>query len=89
MFEKIKFLEGLESVDGKNEIIWSGLSESSHEILKLNIVEDHGSNVGGVLLGHSFIRSGLNGSNKIIGVRGNSSGDLGGEGSGVVVSLGL
>ena len=89
MLEKIELLEGLQSIDSKDEIIWSRHTETSHEILYLDVIEDHGSNVVGVLLGHGLVWSGLNGGEEVGGVISDGSGNLGAEGSGVIVSGGL
>jgi hypothetical protein len=65
LFEEIELLEGLKSVDGKNEIIWGSLTESGHEILELDIIEDNSGDVMGVWLGHGFVWSGLDGGDKV------------------------
>ena len=87
MFEEIELLEGLKSVDGKNEIIWGRHTESGHEILDLDIIEDHGGDVMGVLLGHGFVWSGLDGGDKVGSISFDGGGDLSAEFSSVVVSL--
>jgi hypothetical protein len=89
LFEKIELLEWLKSVNGKDEIIWGRLSKTGHEILNLNVIEDHGGDVMGVLLSHGFVWSGLNGGEEIRGIGLDGGSDLGGELSGVIVSLGL
>ena len=89
MFEKIELLEGLQSVNSEDEIIRGRDSEASHEILNLDVIEDHGGDVMGVLLGHGFVWSGLNSGEEVGGVISDSSGDLGAKGSGVIVSGGL
>ncbi len=89
MFEKIELLEGLQSVNSKDEIIRSRHTETSHEILNLDVIEDHGGDVVGVLLSHGFVWSGLNGGEEVGGVISDSSGDLSAKGSGVIVSGGL
>jgi len=55
----------------------------------LDIIEDHGSDVMGVLLSHGFVWSGLDGGEEISGVTGNSGGDGIAKLSSVIVSLGL
>jgi hypothetical protein len=57
--------------------------------LNLNVIEDHGGDVMGVLLSHGFVWSGLNGGEEIRGIGLDGGSDLGGELSGVIVSLGL
>ena len=89
LFEEIEFLEGLQSVDSEDKsIVWSH-TETGHEILNLNVVEDHGGDVVGVLLGHGLVGVGLNLGGDSVGVSEDGGGDLLAEGSGVVVSLGL
>ena len=86
MLEEIELLEGLQSIDSKNEVIRSRHTEASHEILNLDVVEDHSSDVVGVLLSHGFVWSGLDGGEEVGGVIGDGGGNLGAEGSGVIVS---
>ena len=86
LFEEIEFLEGLQSVDSEDKsIVWSH-TETGHEILNLNVVEDHGGDVVGVLLGHGLVGVGLNLGGDSVGVSEDSGGDLVAESSGVVVS---
>jgi len=87
LFEEIELLEGLKSVDGKNEIIRGGHTETSHEILELNVEEDHLGDVGSVLLGHGFVWSGLNGGDEGGCISFNGGLDLSAELSSVIVSL--
>ena len=87
LFEEIEFLEGLQSIDSEDKsIVWSH-TETGHEILNLNVVEDHGGDVVGVLLGHGLVGVGLNLGGDSVGVSEDSGGDLVAESSGVVVSL--
>ena len=86
MFEKIELLEGLQSVDSKDEIIWSSHTKTSHEILNLDIIEDHSSDVVGVLLSHGFVWTGLNGGEEVGGVISDGSGTLGAKSSSVIVA---
>ena len=87
LLEEIEFLEGLQSVDSEdNSIVWSH-TETGHEILNLNVVEDHGGDVVGVLLGHGLVGVGLNLGGDSVGVSEDSGGDLVAESSGVVVSI--
>ena len=68
LFEKIKFLKGLQSVDSEVKIaIWSH-TEGITSILNLNIIEDHSGNVVGVLLGEGLIRGRFNFSNKFVSI---------------------
>jgi hypothetical protein len=87
LFEEIEFLEGLQSVDSEDKSIVSSHTETGHEILNLNVVEDHGGDVVGVLLGHGLVGVGLNLGGDSVGVSEDSGGDLVAESSGVVVSL--
>ena len=89
MFEKIELLEGLKSVDGKDEVISSGHTESGHEILKLDIIEDHSSDVVGILFSQGFVWSGLNSGKEVGSISFDGGFDLSAEISGVIVSLGL
>ena len=41
LFEEIQLLEGLQSVDSKDEGIVGSHTETVHELLELHIVEDH------------------------------------------------
>lgn len=87
LFEEIELLKGLQSVDSEDEgIVWSH-TESVHEVLNLNVVEDHGGDVVGVLFGHGLVGVGLNLSGDSISVSEDGGGDLVAELSGVVVSL--
>ena len=89
LFEKIKLLEGLKSVDGKDEIVSGGHTETGHEILELDIIEDHGGDVMGVLLSQGFVWSGLNSGEEGGSISFNGGFDLKAEISSVIVSLGL
>jgi len=87
LLEKIKLLEGLQSVDSKDKcVIWSH-TETVHELLNLDVVEDHGGDVVGVLFGHGLVSVGLNLSSDSVSVSEDSGSDLVAEASGVVVSL--
>ena len=87
LFEEVELLKGLQSVDGKDKSIVGGHTETRHEVLNLDVVEDHGGDVMGVLLGHGLVGVGLNLGGDSVSVSEDGSGDLGAEGSGVVVSL--
>jgi hypothetical protein len=87
LFEEVELLKGLQSVDGKNKSIVGGHTETRHVVLNLDVVEDHGGDVMGVLLGHGLVGVGLNLGGDSVSVSEDGSGDLGAEGSGVVVSL--
>ena len=89
MFEEIKFLEGLQSVNSEVKVIVSSHTERVSGVLDLDIIEDHSGDVVGVLLSHGFIWSGLNGGKEVGGVLCDSGGNLGAEESGVIVSGGL
>ena len=87
LFEEVELLKGLQSVDGKDKSIVGGHTETRHVVLNLDVVEDHGGDVMGVLLGHGLVGVGLNLGGDSVSVSEDGSGDLGAEGSGVVVSL--
>ena len=87
LFEEVELLKGLQSVDGKNKSIVGGHTETRHVVLNLDVVEDHGGDVMGVLLGHGLVGVGLNLGGDSVSVSEDGGGDLGAEGSGVVVSL--
>jgi len=89
LFEEIEFLEGLQSVDSKDKSVVTSHTKTVHELLELNVVEDHGGDVVGVHFGHGLVSLGLNLSGDSVSVSEDSVSDLGAEGSGVVVSLGL
>jgi len=89
LFEKIELLEGLQSVDSEDEFTVSGHTETLHGILELDVIEDDGGHVVGVLLGESLVWSGLDLTEKFGGVVLDGSADLGAEFSSVIVSLGL
>jgi len=89
LFEKIELLEGLQSVDSKDEVTVTGHTETLHGILELDIVEDDGGDVVFVLLGEGLIWTRLDLTEKFGGVVLDGGSDLGAEFSGVVVSLGL
>jgi hypothetical protein len=89
LFEEIELLEGLQSVDGEDESVWGGHTEAGHELLELDVVEDHSGDVVGVLFGHGLVGLGLNLGGDTVGVSEDGSGHLVAEVSGVVVSLGL
>ena len=87
LFEEIEFLEGLQSVDSKDKSVVGGHTNTVHELLELDIVEDEGGDVVGVQLGHGLVGVGLNLGGDSVGVSEDSGGDLVAESSGVVVSL--
>ena len=68
MFEKIKFLKGLQSVNSEVKVsVWSH-TERVSSVLNLNVIEDHSGDVVGVLFGKGFVRGGLNLGNKFVGI---------------------
>ena len=87
MFKEIEFLERLQSVHGEHEILvlWHG--ESSGGVLNLDIVEDHGSDVVGVLLGEALVGLRVGDSDQLVGVVDDGVGHLGDEGLSMFVSL--
>jgi hypothetical protein len=87
LFEEVELLKGLQSVDGKNKSIVGGHTETRHVVLNLDVVEDHSGDVVGVLLSHGLVGVGLNLGGDSVSVSEDGGGDLGAEGSGVVVSL--
>ena len=89
MFEKIKFLKGLQSVNSEVKITVSGHTEGVSGILYLDIVEDHGGDVVSVLLGEGLVRSRFNLGNKFIGIIQNGASGFGDEFFGVLVSSSL
>ena len=89
LFEEIELLEGLQSVDGEDQSVWGGHTEAGHELLELDVVEDHSGDVVGVLFGHGLVGLGLNLGGDTVGVSEDGIGHLVAEVSGVVVSLGL
>ena len=89
LFEKIKLLKGLQSVNGEIEIRVGWHSKSVGSVLNLHVIEDHASNVVSVLFGQGFIRGGVNLGNESVGVSENGSTCFGNEFSGVVVSCSL
>ena len=89
LLEEVELLEGLQSVDGKHEVGVLGHTETSHGVLELDIVEDDGSDVVGVLLGKGLIWSGLDLGNKAVSISQDGGTNLGAEISSSVVSLSL
>ena len=87
LFEEVELLKGLQSVDGKDKSIVGGHTETRHVVLNLDVVEDHSGDVVGVLLSHGLVGVGLNLGGDSVSVSEDGGGDLGAEGSGVVVSL--
>jgi hypothetical protein len=87
LFEEIELLEGLQSVDSEDKSVVRSHTETVHELLELDIVEDEGRDVVGVLLSHHLVGLGLNLGGDTISVSEDSGGDLVAECSGVVVSL--
>ena len=61
LFEEVELLEGLHSVHGKDELSVLWHTETLHGVLELDVVEKDRGNIGSVLLGKSFLRSGLGG----------------------------
>jgi hypothetical protein len=87
LFEEVELLKGLQSVDGKDKSIVGGHTETGHEVLNLDVIEDHGGDVMGVLLGHGLVGVGLNLGGDSVSVSEEGGSDLVAEGSGVVISL--
>jgi hypothetical protein len=87
LFEEIELLEGLQSVDSKDKSVVSSHTKTGHVVLNLDVVEDHSGDVVGVLLSHGLVSVGLNLGGDSVSVSEDGGGDLGAEGSGVVVSL--
>ena len=87
LFEEIELLKGLQSVDSKDEVVVGSHTETVHEFLDLNVVEDHGGDVVGVHFGHGLVGVGLNLGGDAVSVAEDGGGDLVAELSGVVVSL--
>jgi hypothetical protein len=89
LFEKIKFLKGLQSVNSEVKIVISRHTEGVSGVLDLDIVEDHGGDVVGVLLGEGFIRSRFDLSNKFVSIVQNGGSGFGDEFFSVLVSSSL
>tara|TARA_B110000503_G_scaffold104319_1_gene155632 strand:+ start:208 stop:750 length:543 start_codon:yes stop_codon:yes gene_type:complete len=87
LFEEIELLEGLQSVDSEDKWIVGSHTETVHEILNLDVIEDECGDVMGVHFGHGLVGAGLNLSGDSISISEDGGGDLGAEGSGMVVSL--
>lgn len=87
LLEEVELLEGLQSVDSESLDIGSSHTKTGHELLHLDVVEDDGGDVMGVLLGHGLVGVGLNLGDDSVGVSEDGTLDLGAESSGVVVSL--
>jgi len=68
LFEKIKFLEGLQSVNSEVKVrVWSHTKGVS-SVLNLDVVEDHSGDVVGVLLGEGLIGGGFNLGDKFVSI---------------------
>ena len=89
LLEQIKLLKGLQSVDGEDELGVLSHTKTGHGILKLDVVEDDGSDVVGVLLSKGLVGSGLNLTDELVRVVQNCSGNLVAQVSARVVSLRL
>ena len=89
LLEQIELLERLQSVDRKDKFTVLRHTETSHGILKLNVIEDDSGDVVGILLSKGLVRSGLDLGDQLVGIVLNRSADLGAEISSVVVSLSL
>jgi len=87
LFEQVELLEGLQSVDSEDEVVISSHTEARHELLELDVIEDHGGDVMGVQLGHGLVGLGLNLGGDAVGVALDGGGDLDAEVSSMVVSL--
>jgi hypothetical protein len=86
LFEKIEFLERLKSVNSEVKITVCRHTERVSGVLNLDIVEDHGGDVVGVLLGKSFVRGRFDLSNKFISIIQDGGSGFGNEFFGVLVS---
>ena len=86
MFEKIKLLERLKSVNSEVKITVCGHTERVSSVLYLDIIEDHGGDVVGVLLGEGFVRGRFDLSNKFISIVQNRGTGFGNKFFGVLVS---
>jgi hypothetical protein len=89
LFEKIKFLKGLQSVNSEVKITVSGHTEGVSGVLDLDIVEDHGGDVVGVLLGEGFVRGRFDLSNKFVSIIQDGGSGFSAEFFGVLVSSSL
>ena len=89
LLEQVQLLKGLQSVDSKDQVGVLRHTEASHAILELDVIEDDGGDVMGILLSEGFVWSALDLGDKLGGVVQNRSADLGAEVSGSVVPLGL
>ena len=87
LLEQVQLLKGLQSVDSEDEVAVLRHAETSHGILELNVVEDDGGDVVGILLGKSLIWSSLDLLDQLIAVVQNCFSDLFAETSGSLVSL--
>ena len=86
LLEQVELLEGLESVDGKDEVTIGSHTKTGHSILELDIEEDGGGNVVGVLLGEGLVRAGLGLGDHAVSVGLDEAGGGGGSLSGVLVA---
>ena len=89
LLEEVELLKGLQSVHSEDEFTIGGHSQSLHGVLELDIVEDRGSDVVGVLLSEGLIWARLNLGEEGAAVVLDGGSDLGAELSGVVVPSGL
>ena len=87
LFKEIEFLKRLQSVHGENEIfvLWHG--KSSGGVLNLDIIEDHGSDVVGVLLGQALVGLRVGDSDQLVGIVNDSVGNLGHKSLSMIVSF--
>jgi hypothetical protein len=86
LFEKIKFLKGLQSVNSEVKITVSSHTERVSGVLYLDVIEDHGGDVVGVLLGEGLVRGGFDLSNKFISIIQNGGSGFSNEFFSVLVS---
>mgnify|MGYP006932394727 CR=1 FL=1 len=68
LFEKIKFLKGLQSVHSEVKFTDWSHTEGVSSVLYLDVIEDHGGDVVGVLLGEGFVRGRFDLSNKFVSI---------------------
>jgi hypothetical protein len=86
LFEKIKFLKGLQSVNSEVKITVSSHTEGVSGVLYLDIVEDHGGDVVSVLLGEGLVRGRFDLGNKFVSIIQNGASGFSNEFFGVLVS---
>ena len=86
LFEEVKLLEGLQSVDSQDKVLILVQAKLSHVILELDIIKDERGNVVSILFGKSIIWGLVNSIDQFLGIFLNGIADLGGESLSSVVS---